>query len=257
MPRAQRRSLTAAPVHTRSSIDAAEVAKFAALAEEWWNPSGKFAPLHRLNPLRLGFVRDTAVGHFVRDPRALVPFHGLSLIDIGCGGGLLAEPLARQGFAVLGIDAAEENIAAAAAHARDAHAPLSWRCATAEMIAAENHSFDVLLNMEVVEHVADRMAFLESCAALLNPGGLMFVATINKTLKALALAKIGAEYLLGWIPPGTHDWNKFVRPALLCSELEAVGLTILKSQGVSFDPLAWAWRLSSDTDVNYMLVATK
>jgi 2-polyprenyl-6-hydroxyphenyl methylase/3-demethylubiquinone-9 3-methyltransferase len=257
MPRAQRQSRTRFARPPRSSIDAPEVAKFAALAEEWWDPTGKFAPLHRLNPSRLRFVRDHAARHFRLDPRALAPFAGLSLVDVGCGGGLLAEPLARQGFAVLGIDAAEENIGIASAHAQSLDAPLSWRCATAEAIAAEGRSFDVVLIMEIVEHVANRAVFLQSCAALLNPGGLLVAATINRTLKSLALAKFGAEYVLGWIPRGTHDWNKFVSPGVLHSELGDAGLAILKTQGVSFDPLAWDWRLSSDTDVNYMVVARK
>ncbi|HEX4080629.1 MAG TPA: bifunctional 2-polyprenyl-6-hydroxyphenol methylase/3-demethylubiquinol 3-O-methyltransferase UbiG [Rhizomicrobium sp.] len=257
MPRAQRQSRTPSARPPTSSIDAPEVAKFAALAEEWWDPAGKFAPLHRLNPVRLGFVRDHAARHFHRDPRALAPFAGLSLIDIGCGGGLLAEPLAKQGFAILGIDAAEENIAVASTHAQGLDARLAFRCAAAETIAAEGCSFDVVLIMETVEHVANRAAFLESCAALLNPGGLLFAATLNRTLKSLALAKFGAEYVLGWIPRGTHDWNKFVPPAVLRSELEDARLEMLRTQGVGFDPLAWDWRLSSDTDVNYMMVATK
>jgi 2-polyprenyl-6-hydroxyphenyl methylase/3-demethylubiquinone-9 3-methyltransferase len=257
MPRAQRQSPTRAARLPASSVDAPEVAKFAALAEEWWDPAGEFAPLHRLNPVRLGFVRDHAALHFGRDPRALAPFAGLSLIDVGCGGGLLAEPLAKQRFAVLGIDAAEENVAVASTHAQGLDAPVAFRCAAAETIAAEGRSFDVVLIMEIVEHVANRAAFLESCAALLEPGGLLFAATINRTLKSLALAKFGAEYVLGWIPRGTHDWNKFVSPVILHSELEDAGLAILKTQGVTFDPLAWDWRLSSDTDVNYMVVARK
>jgi 2-polyprenyl-6-hydroxyphenyl methylase/3-demethylubiquinone-9 3-methyltransferase len=179
------------------------------------------------------------------------------LVDIGCGGGLLAEPLARQGFAVLGIDAAAESIAAAEAHAGGAEKAPAYRCARAEDIAREKRRFDVVLAMEILEHVTDRETFLESCTALLEPGGLLFVATIARTLKALALAKFGAEYLLRWIPPGTHDWNKFVSPRELSNEIEAADLSVLETQGVSFDPLAWRWRLSSDTDVNYMLAAAK
>jgi 2-polyprenyl-6-hydroxyphenyl methylase/3-demethylubiquinone-9 3-methyltransferase len=170
---------------------------------------------------------------------------------------LLAEPLARQGFDVLGIDAAAETVAVASAHALDADAPPVYRCASAETLAAEQLSFDIVVSMEVVEHVADREIFLSACAALVKPGGMMFVATINRTLKALALAKVGAEYVLGWIPPGTHDWRKFVSPEALSAELENAGLSIVKTQGVIFDPFAWAWRLSSDTDVNYMLAAKK
>lgn len=234
-----------------------EVAKFSALAEEWWKPRGRFAPLHRLNPLRLGFIRDTAASHFARDPSVLVPFAGLSLVDIGCGGGLLTEPMARQGFTTLGIDASEESVAIAVSHARTAMVAAAYRCAVVETLAAEGSSFDVVLNMEIVEHVGDLQAFLTSCSAILKPGGLMFVATINRTLKALALAKLGAEYVLGWIPRGTHDWRKFVEPKRLSAGAERAGLEILKIQGVAFDPLAWNWRLSSDTGVNYMAVAAK
>lgn len=256
MARAQRRPQRHHS-ENRSSADAREIGKFAALAQEWWNPTGSFAPLHALNPLRLTFIRRLSVQRFERDERALAPFEGLSLVDIGCGGGLLAEPLARQGFAVLGIDAAAESIAAAEAHAGGAEGAPAYRCARAEDIAREKRRFDVVLAMEILEHVTDRETFLESCTALLEPGGLLFVATIARTLKALALAKFGAEYLLRWIPPGTHDWNKFVSPRELSNEIEAADLSVLETQGVSFDPLAWRWRLSSDTDVNYMLAAAK
>jgi 2-polyprenyl-6-hydroxyphenyl methylase/3-demethylubiquinone-9 3-methyltransferase len=238
-------------------VDEREVEHFSAFAGEWWNADGPFAPLHRLNPLRLAFIRSATVHHFGKDTRALQPFAGLSLIDIGCGGGLLSEPLARQGFDVLGIDAAPENVAAAAAHARVTNNTAIYRCATAERIAGEKHSFNVVLAMEIVEHVADRRHFVENCATLLEPGGLLFVATIARTLKALALAKFGAEYLLNWIPRGTHDWNKFVSPRALSNEVEGAGLSVLDIRGLSFDPLGWRWRLSSDTGVNYMLSATK
>ena len=256
MARAERRSRKQDARH-RSSADAQEIEKFSALAGEWWNPQGAFAPLHRLNPLRLAFVRRVAVEQFKRDARTLTPFAGLSLIDIGCGGGLLSEPLARQGFDVLGIDAAPENIAAAAAHIREANDSLAYRRARAEDIAEEKSCFYVALAMEIVEHVADRESFLKHCAALLKPGGLLFIATIARTLKSLALAKFGAEYLLRWIPPGTHDWNKFVSPRELSAETQSAGLSVLEVQGVRFDPLVWRWHLSSDTDVNYMLAAAK
>jgi 2-polyprenyl-6-hydroxyphenyl methylase/3-demethylubiquinone-9 3-methyltransferase len=240
-----------------ASLDPAEVAKFSAIAAEWWDPAGKFAPLHKFNPVRLGFIRTEAAGHFGRDARSLQPFKGLSLLDIGCGGGLLSEPMARLGFAVTGADASEKNIGTARAHAAQSGLPITYRTATAEALVAEGQSFDVVLNMEVVEHVADVAAYLDACARLVKPGGLTFVATLNKTLKSLALAKIGAEYVLGWLPRGTHDWNRFIPPAELKKSLERAGLNILKTQGISFDPLNWDWRLSSDVDVNYMIVAQR
>ena len=240
-----------------ASIDPAEVAKFSAMAAEWWDPDGKFAPLHKFNPVRLAFLRREIAGRFGRDGKSLKPFEGLSLLDIGCGGGLLSEPMARLGFAVTGADASERNIGTARAHAAENGVAVTYRAATAEMLAAEGRTFDVVLNMEVVEHVADVGAYLAACAGLLKPGGITIVATLNKTLKSLALAKIGAEYLLGWLPRGTHDWNRFIAPDALCAKLEESGLTILKKQGVSFDPLNWDWQLSSDVDVNYMVVAAR
>jgi 2-polyprenyl-6-hydroxyphenyl methylase/3-demethylubiquinone-9 3-methyltransferase len=240
-----------------ASLDPAEVAKFSAIAAEWWDPTGKFAPLHKFNPVRLGFIRTEAGSHFGRDAKSLRPFEGLSLLDIGCGGGLLSEPMARLGFAVTGADASDKNIGTARAHAAQSGLPITYRATLAETLVAEGHSFDVVLNMEVVEHVADVTAYLQACARLVKPGGLTFVATLNKTLKSLALAKIGAEYVLGWLPRGTHDWNRFIPPAELKKSLEDTGLTILKTQGVSFDPLNLDWRLSSDVDVNYMIVARR
>lgn len=240
-----------------STIDPAEVAKFSAIAAEWWDPTGKFAPLHKFNPVRLGFIRAEAASHFGRDSRSLRPFDGLSLLDIGCGGGLLSEPMARLGFAVTGADASERNIGTASAHAAQSGLEINYRATTAEALVDEGRSFDVVLNMEVVEHVADVSAYLAACTALVKPGGLTLVATLNKTLKSLALAKIGAEYVLGWLPRGTHDWNRFIPPTELKASLQDSGLTILKTQGISFDPLGWDWRLSNDVDVNYMIVARR
>ena len=193
-----------------SSIDAADVARFSAIAAEWWDPRGKFAPLHRFNPLRLRFVRDQALSHFARDGGKRTPFAGLRLLDIGCGGGLLCEPMARLGFAVTGVDASERNIAVAATHGEEGGLAIDYRAGAAEdLLAAGGPGFDVILNMEVIEHVADPGAFLRDCARLLNPGGLMILATINRTLASLALAKVGAEYVLqAAIPAGTHDWRK-------------------------------------------------
>lgn len=240
-----------------ASVDPGEVAKFSALAAEWWDPSGKFAPLHKFNPVRLAFTRQEAAARFGRDARSLRPFEGLSLLDIGCGGGLLSEPMARLGFAVTGADASERNIGTARAHAAQSGLAVEYRAATAEALAAEGRTFDVVLNMEVVEHVADVGAYLAACAQLVKPGGLTIVATLNKTLKSLALAKFAAEYVLCWMPRGTHDWNRFIPPAQLQQTLEKSGLSILKTQGVFFDILTWDWRLSSDVDVNYMVVASK
>jgi 2-polyprenyl-6-hydroxyphenyl methylase/3-demethylubiquinone-9 3-methyltransferase len=256
MARAQRRSQKPGFAY-RSATNDREIEKFSALAQEWWDPNGSFAPLHALNPLRLAFIRCVSAQRFKRNERALAPFEDLSLIDIGCGGGLLAEPLARQGFVVLGIDAGAESIAAARVHAGNSCGSPVYRHARAEDLAREKQRFDVVLAMEIVEHVDDRESFLENCAVLLKPGGILFVATIARTMKALALAKLGAEYLLRWVPPGTHDWNKFVSPRDLSTEIETAGLKVLETQGVSFDPLGWRWRLSTDTDVNYMLAAAK
>jgi 2-polyprenyl-6-hydroxyphenyl methylase/3-demethylubiquinone-9 3-methyltransferase len=236
-------------------VDDAEMAKFARMAAEWWDPNGKFAPLHKFNPVRLQFIHELAVDRFHRDKRALKPFEGLTLLDIGCGGGLLSEPMARLGFDVLGADPLEKNVKIAAVHAAGSGLKLEYRMTTAEQLAFEGARFDVVLNMEVVEHVSDLGSFLQTCAKLIRPGGCMVVATLNRTLKSLALAKIGAEYVLRWLPPGTHDWNRFVTPSELRHHLETAGLGVTRMQGVEFDPLRWEWRLSSDTDVNYMVVA--
>jgi len=240
-----------------ASVDPAEIEKFSKMAAEWWDPAGKFAPLHKFNPIRLKFIRDTVAAHFSREVKSLRPFEGLKLLDIGCGGGLLSEPMARMGFQVTGVDPSEKNIGTAMTHAAETGVIVDYRASDAEALVAGGRTFDVVLNMEVVEHVADLRGYLGSCAGLIAPGGLMFVATINKTLKALALAKVAAEYILGWLPPGTHDWNKFVEPHKLRAMLEDAGLNMLKTQGIAFDPLGWDWHLSRDTDVNYMVVAAK
>jgi 2-polyprenyl-6-hydroxyphenyl methylase/3-demethylubiquinone-9 3-methyltransferase len=246
-----------------ASVDPEEVAKFAALAEDWWDPGGKFAPLHRLNPLRLTFIRDRIAAHKGRDALSERPLDGLRVLDIGCGGGLLCEPLARLGAQVAGIDAAEENVAAAARHAALSGLDIDYRHSTAEALAAEALSpggarFDLVLNMEVVEHVADVAAFLEASAALVAPGGAMALATLNRTPKSFALAIVGAEYLLRWLPRGTHDWRKFQRPSELVAALRGAGLDTRELTGVVYNPLTGAWRLAPhDLDVNYMIFAVK
>lgn len=246
-----------APPHGTSTIDPVEVAKFERLAAEWWNPDGKFRPLHKFNPVRLAYVRDEVVSHFGRDVRAESPFAGLRLLDIGCGGGLLAEPVARLGAEVVGADPAPANIAVARLHAASSGLTIDYRATTAEALAEAAELFDVVLAMEVVEHVADIPAFLEACAKLLRPGGIVFIATINRTLKAYALAIVGAEYVLRWLPRGTHDYAKLVRPAELQAGLERAGLSIIARSGVTYDPLSDRWRRSADMDVNYVIVANK
>ena len=242
----------------RSSIDPAEVERFSRIAAEWWDPRGKFAPLHKFNPVRLAFIRDQALYRFQRDATARRPFEGLRLLDIGCGGGLLSEPMTRLGFQVTGVDASERNIGTASAHAAEQGLAIDYRASTAEaLIAAGEPAFDVILNMEVIEHVADPGAYLRSCAQLLKPGGLMIVATLNRTLKAFALAKLGAEYVLRWLPIGTHDWNKFLKPDELRGFLIAEPVTVDGPFGVVFNPLNGKWTESSDVGVNYMMTVVR
>jgi 2-polyprenyl-6-hydroxyphenyl methylase / 3-demethylubiquinone-9 3-methyltransferase len=241
----------------RSSIDPAEVERFSRIAAEWWDPKGKFAPLHKFNPTRLAFIRDQALHRFGRDPAARRPFEGLRLLDIGCGGGLLSEPMSRPGFTVVGVDASERNIGTASTHAAEQGLAVDYRCSTAEALLAAGETFDVILNMEVIEHVADPGAFLRDCAAMLKPGGLMIVATLNRTLKAFALAKMGAEYVLRWLPAGTHDWSKFLKPEELRGFLAGQPVTVDGPYGVVFDPLSGRWSQSHDADVNYMMTVVR
>jgi len=242
----------------KSSIDPAEVERFSRIAAEWWDPKGKFAPLHRFNPVRLGFIREQALARFGRDGTRRQPFEGLRLLDIGCGGGLLSEPMRRLGFAVTGVDASERNIGTAAAHAAEQGLVIDYRASTAEaLLASGEPAFDVILNMEVIEHVADPGAFLRDTGRLLAPGGVMIVATLNRTLKALALAKFGAEYVLRWLPAGTHDWKKFLKPEELRGFLDGQPLEMAGPFGVAYDPLTGRWSRSGDIDVNYMMVVTR
>ena len=241
-----------------SSIDPAEVETFSKIAAEWWDPKGKFAPLHKFNPVRLGFIRDQALYRFGRDGQARRPFEGLRLLDIGCGGGLLCEPMTRLGFAVTGVDASPRNIATAAQHAAEQGLAIDYRASTAEdLLAAGEPPFDVILNMEVIEHVANPEAYLRDCAKLLKPGGLMIVATLNRTLKALALAKVGAEYILRWLPMGAHDWSKFLKPQEIRDFLAQEPVVVDGPFGVVFNPLSGRWTESPDTDVNYMMTVVR
>ena len=239
------------------SVDAAEIARFSALAEEWWDPLGQFRPLHRLNPLRLAYVRDRAAVHFGLDPKAGRPLAGLSLLDIGCGGGLLCEPLERLGGRVTGIDASERNIAIARAHAAQSGLAADYRTTTAEELAREGRHFDIVLTMEVVEHVADVRSFLEAGLALLAPQGMMVIATINRTPQSFALAIVGAEYLMRWLPRGTHDWRKFLRPSELAAHLRASGARLAELKGVRYSLITGRFSLSDDLSVNYMALALK
>lgn len=240
------------------SVDAAEVAKFAALADQWWDEEGPFRPLHRLNPVRLGFICDRLAARFDRDIRADRPLEGLRIADIGCGGGLLSEPLARLGANVTGIDAAQRNIQAASAHAAQSGLAIDYRLATAEALHDAGEQFDAVLNMEVVEHVADVDVFLDAAAGLVRPGGMMLAATLNRTAKSYAFAIFGAEILLRWLPRGTHDWRRFVRPSELAAGLRNADMTVTEFTGVVYNPFSGRWSLDArDLDVNYMLAAEK
>lgn len=240
-----------------ASVDAAEIARFAALAERWWDPDGPFRPLHALNPVRIAWVRDALAADGGRDAAALRPLAGLRLLDAGCGGGLLAEPMCRLGASVVAIDAAARTVEAARHHADASALAIDYRCATVEEIAAGGERFDAVLALEVVEHVADLDAFTAACAALLAPGGTLFVATLNRTLAAYALAIVAAERILGWLPAGTHDWSRFVRPAEMVRLLRRHGLAVADMRGVSYNPLARRWSLSRNLSVNYMVRARK
>ncbi len=240
-----------------STIDETEVARFAALADKWWDPGGDFKPLHRLAPARLSFIREHLLAHFGRDPRAARPFDGLSLLDIGCGGGLASEPMARLGFQVTGVDAAGPNIQAAQRHADEVGLTINYRHAAAEDLARAGETFDVVLALEIIEHVASPGLFLESVSALVRPGGCAILATINRTAKSFMLAIVGAEYLLRWIPRGTHDWRKFLRPSEIARGLRPHGLSIGALAGVTYSPASDSWALSQDHEVNYMIFAKK
>ena len=242
---------------TRTTIDQGEVARFSALADEWWNPTGKFKPLHKFNPVRLAYITERVSEHFRRDPKGERPFQGLRFLDIGCGGGLLCEPMARLGAEVIGADASPTNIEVARIHAERSGLSIDYRCTTAEALADAGETFDVILNMEVVEHVADVELYMEACCRMVRPGGLMFVATINRTLKAWALAIVGAEYVLRWLPRGTHQYEKLVKPSEVEAALSRGGMEVIEETGVFYNPVADEWRRSRDMDVNYMVLGGK
>ena len=239
-----------------STVDSTEVAKFNAMAEAWWDPHGDFKPLHILNPTRIAFIRDVATRHFEREPGE-APLEGLSLCEIGCGGGLLTEPMRRLGADVTGVDPSARNIGIARRHAEASGLKITYLQCAAEDMVERGESFDIVLAMEVVEHVANVDVFIASCAQLVKPGGLMFLATLNRTAKAFALAIVGAEYVMRWLPRGTHDWRKFVKPSELAHPLRRAGFAIEQLTGVTYNPLADRWSLSRDLDVNYMLAAKK
>ena len=239
------------------TIDQDEVARFSRLASQWWDAHGPMAALHKFNPVRLSYIRDRAAGHFGRDPNRLDSLAGLRVLDIGCGGGILSEPLARLGAAVVGADPSDSNIAIARDHAAQSGLAIDYRNTTAEALAEGGEVFDVLLAMEVVEHVADVGLFVDLAASMVKPGGLMFVATLNRTMKSFALAIVGAEYILRWLPRGTHQWDKFVTPNELEIAIEQGGLELIGETGVVYNLLADRWQLSTDMDVNYMVVADK
>ena len=242
----------------QTTVDPSEIAKFEAMAAEWWNPNGKFKPLHMLNPCRLDYITTQIAAEFDRDLTGPKPFDGLRILDIGCGGGLLSEPMARLGATVVGADAAERNIPVAQLHAEQSGLKIDYRHTTAEDLAAAGEQFDVVLNMEVVEHVADPLGYLTACRALLKPGGLHICSTLNRNPKSFMMAIIGAEHVMRWLPKGTHEWSKFITPDELFDLLRNAGLEPVDRQGFVFNPLTWAWKLSDrDLSVNYVTASVK
>jgi 2-polyprenyl-6-hydroxyphenyl methylase/3-demethylubiquinone-9 3-methyltransferase len=240
------------------TVDPAEIAKFEAMAAEWWDVDGKFKPLHMLNPCRLDYITAQIAAEFRRDLAAPAPFKGLRILDIGCGGGLLCEPMARLGADVVGADAAVGNIPVAQTHARQCGLQIDYRHTTAEALAAHGEQFDAVLNMEVVEHVADPQAYLSACQSLLKPGGLMVASTLNRTAKSFAVAIVGAEYIMRWLPRGTHEWDRFITPDELEELLKNAGLEPVDRKGFVFNPLTWNWSLSErDLSVNYVTTCLK
>ncbi|MBX9684537.1 MAG: bifunctional 2-polyprenyl-6-hydroxyphenol methylase/3-demethylubiquinol 3-O-methyltransferase UbiG [Hyphomicrobium sp.] len=239
------------------TLDAEEVRRFSAIAAEWWDPLGKFRPLHQIGPPRLSFIREAAIEHFGRDAASLRPLTGLTALDIGCGGGLVSEPLTRMGATVTGIDPSTRNIAIASAHAEKSELTIDYRAQRVEDLVAANETFDIVACLEVVEHVPDVKAFMTACADVVKPGGLAVFSTLNRTFKAWALAIVGAEYVLGWLPRGTHQWDRFVTPDEITAYCMAADLEVGRFAGISYSPLSDIWSLSADTDVNYLMMAKK
>ncbi len=245
-------------MQSETTADPTEIAKFEAMAAEWWDPNGKFKPLHMLNPCRLSYITDQIAAEFGRDLRTPMPFAGLRILDIGCGGGLLSEPMARLGADVVGADAAARNIPVAQIHAEQQGLAIDYRHATAEELAAAGEQFDAVLNMEVVEHVPDPSAYLARCRDLLVPGGIMICSTLNRNAKSYAMAIIGAEHVMRWLPKGTHEWRKFITPDELYAQLRDAGLEPVDRKGFVFNPLSWSWSLSSrDLSVNYVTASIR
>ena len=241
-----------------TTVDPHEVAKFEAMAAEWWDPNGKFKPLHMLNPCRLDYIVDQITAKFGRDPKQVNNLKGLRILDIGCGGGLLSEPMARLGAEVVGADAAEGNLPVARIHAEQSGLDIDYRHVTAEGMAADGEQFDVVLNMEVIEHVADPQGFLTACQQLLKPGGLMICSTLNRNPKSFMVAIVGAEHIMRWLPKGTHEWHKFVTPDELFNLINRAGLTPVDRKGFVFNPILWTWSISEkDLSVNYVTASTK
>lgn len=241
-----------------TTVDPAEVAKFEAMAAEWWDAQGKFKPLHMLNPCRLDYITRQIAAEFGRDLTTPLPFAGLRLLDIGCGGGLLSEPMARLGAQVIGADAAAGNIPVAEIHAEQSGLTIDYRHTTAEALADAGEVFDVILNMEVVEHVADPLAYLTACQRLLKTGGLMICSTLNRNPKSFLVAIVGAEHVMRWLPKGTHEWAKFITPDELFALLQQAGLDPVDRKGFQFNPITWAWRISErDLSVNYVTTSVK
>ena len=253
---------TQAHERANATADRDEIARFSALARTWWDPQGPMAPLHELNPARLAFIRDQITAHYRRNPKGTAALDGLTVLDIGCAGGLLCEPLTRLGAKVTGIDAAAENIEVARQHAKDMRLGIDYRHASPEDLIGGGETFDVVLALEVIEHVTDVQAFMDAAAALvkprrIKPGGLLIASTLNRTPKSFALAIVAAEYLLRWVPAGTHDWRKFLKPSELARALRASGLTIGDLSGLSYDAVHKTWQVSRDVGVNYILSAVK